>query len=160
MSYQDLFTALNAAKVRYLVVGGVAMVLHGAVRMTADLDLAISLDAENVRRFLDLMKGSGYLPKIPVSPDDFADPKHRKKWKEEKNMTVFSWHHPRRPEELLDVFIEEPLDFISAYARKTDVPLGSTSVPVVSIIDLIRMKEKTGRPQDLADVAALQDMLK
>jgi predicted nucleotidyltransferase len=43
MPYQDLFIALNTAQVRYLVVGGVAMVLHGAVRMTADLDLAISL---------------------------------------------------------------------------------------------------------------------
>jgi hypothetical protein len=101
----------------------------------------------------------GYRPKIPVLPDDFADPKHRKKWKEEKNMTVLSWHHPQRPEELLDVFIEEPLDFVAAYGRKKDVPLATTSIPVVSIADLIRMKEKIGRPQDIADIAALRGMI-
>ena len=77
--YSELFAAFEKAKIRYLVVGGVAVVLHGFLRATADLDLIIALDPENVEKFLRLMKELGYKPRVPVSIDDFASPEQRKK---------------------------------------------------------------------------------
>lgn len=159
MFYQRLFSALNEAGIQYLVAGGVAVVLHGAVRMTADLDLAIALDEKNVRGFLQLLKKEGYRPKIPVALEDFSDPQKRQTWKREKGMRVFSLYHPQRPEELIDVFIEDPLPFYKAYDRKKTVRAGDVAVSLFSIEDLIQMKKMSNRPQDKADIQALRQLL-
>ncbi len=65
--------ALEAAGVRYLVVGGVAVVLHGHPRLTADLDLALALDTGNVRAAFAALAGLGYRPRVPVTAESFAD---------------------------------------------------------------------------------------
>ena len=52
MFYEDVFRALNKGKVRYAVAGGVAVVLHGYIRFTADLDLIIHLEEKNIDKFL------------------------------------------------------------------------------------------------------------
>jgi hypothetical protein len=62
MFYEDLFAALHAGQIRYLVVGAVAMNLHGAPRMTADLDLVVDLERGNLAKMLDLLDGLGYRP--------------------------------------------------------------------------------------------------
>lgn len=129
MYYQGLFSALNENKIRFLVAGGVAVALHGAVRMTADLDLILSLDDRNVRSFIGLMSRRGYSPKAPVPALDFADPAKRKLWKDEKNMIAFSWVHSQRPEEIIDVFVEDPVRFEESYPRRASVQLGGTPIP-------------------------------
>lgn len=158
MMYQELLKALENSKVRYVVVGGVAVILHGFVRSSMDLDIVISLDPVNTRHFLDLVKGLGYLPKIPVPLEDFADPQKRKEWHDAKNMLVFSLHHSKRYEELIDVFIEDVVPFEDLYARRVQVPAGDLSVPIASIEDLTTMKRIAGRAQDLRDIEALEDI--
>ena len=111
MLYEHLFRGMNEGRVRYVVVGGVAMVLHGVVRLTADLDLAVDLAPANVQAFLAAMTGLGYVPRLPVRAVDFADPANRAAWKREKGMTMFSFRHPERQIELVDVFVEDPLPF-------------------------------------------------
>jgi len=64
MYYQDVFTILNEKNVRYVVIGGIALVLHGVLRMTVDLDLIIDLEEENIDRFLSAMKSLGYNQKL------------------------------------------------------------------------------------------------
>lgn len=59
--------ALNSAGVRYLVVGGVAVVLHGHLRTTADLDLVVQLERENVLKAVRALAGLGYRPRAPVA---------------------------------------------------------------------------------------------
>jgi len=156
--YEDLLNALEEQHVRYLVVGGVAVILHGFVRATADLDLLVGLDPKNVDTFLALMKTKGYKPKAPVSLDDFKVAENRKKWKSEKGMIVFSLFHPERSQELIDIFTEETIPFEEAYKRRVMVPLGMTQISVVSTEDLIILKQKAGRPQDIQDIQALKDM--
>ncbi len=156
--YQDLLKALEEARIRYLVVGGVAVVLHGFVRSTVDLDLLIGLDPKNVDTFLDLMKKRGYKSKVPVPMDDFKEPDNRRKWKTEKGMIVFSFFHPQRNQELVDIFIEEPIPFEEAYQRRVMVSLGTTQISVVCPEDLITLKQKAGRPQDMQDIQALRDL--
>jgi hypothetical protein len=86
---EKLFAALNAAGIRYLVVGGLAVLAHGYLRVTRDLDLVISLDGNNPRRALELFARYGYRPNIPVDLMDFADPEKRRIWQREKGMQVY-----------------------------------------------------------------------
>ena len=58
--YEEIFRLLDTGKIRYMVVGGVAVVLHGFLRATADLDLMVALESKNLKRFLALMKTHGY----------------------------------------------------------------------------------------------------
>ena len=59
---EELLNALNAERVRYLVVGGVAVVLHGYTRATFDLDLVINLESSNLERALQVLASRGFRP--------------------------------------------------------------------------------------------------
>ncbi len=152
---ENILAALNRSRVRYLVVGGVAVVLHGHLRTTMDLDLVIELQAENVRQALEALGGLGLQPIVPVPLTAFADPATRKSWVEDRNMIVFSLWHPSKPTLKIDIFVSEPFDFDEAYKRAARVDLGRTEATVVALDDLIALKRDAGRPQDLADVESL-----
>lgn len=158
MLYEDLFRGLSGKGVRYVVVGGVALVLYGVVRFTADLDLLVALDRENVRVFVDAMTEFGYLPRLPVRAEDLADPQIRKQWKEEKGMQVFSFYHPERPMELVDIFLAEPIEFAEVERDMRVFQARGVEIPVISIPHLKLLKKLSGRPQDLADIQSLEDL--
>ena len=155
---EEVLEALNQAQVRYLVVGGVAVVLHGYLRTTADLDLVVQLDHENVLRAMDALGKLGYRPRAPVSPESFADEKVRKQWLHEKQLTVFSMWSSTRPDLEIDLFVEEPFDFDEAYARALRVPLERIEITLVSLDDLLALKRRAGRALDHQDVAALESL--
>lgn len=155
-SLETIFAALYRAEVRYLVVGGVALVLHGHPRFTADLDLVLALDAENVRAAVGALSELGYRPRVPVRAEDLADPEQRADWIRNKGMIVFSLASPSHPTTEVDLFVEQPFPFEAAYRRATWTDLGTTQVPVASLPDLIQMKRNAGRPRDLEDVRILE----
>ncbi|MDO8520229.1 MAG: nucleotidyl transferase AbiEii/AbiGii toxin family protein [Deltaproteobacteria bacterium] len=155
-----IFKALNQAKIRYLVAGGVAINLHGIERATADLDLIIHLEVPNVLKFAKLMTRLGYQPKVPVKAEDLADPEKRKSWIDEKNMIVFSFINPKEPQELIDIFVQHPLPFEGMYKRKAGKKALGTVIPVLSIDDLIVLKKRAGRPKDIFDLGYLMPLAK
>jgi len=155
LAIEQVLAALNAEKVRYLVVGGVAVVLHGHLRTTADLDLVVELAPDNARRAISALARLGFRPRAPVPAEQFADPNARRAWIDEKGLTVFSLWSDRLPEIEVDLFVKEPFQFDEVYARAVRVPLDTTTVTVVSLADLIALKQAAGRPVDLADVEAL-----
>ena len=136
ISYRQLFVALSAAKIRYLVAGGVAVNLHQVQRATADLDLILHLERENLLQFAKLMTQLGYQPKAPVKGEDFADPLLRKIWITEKNMKVFSFIHLKNPYELIDIFVEEPRPFAELEKNKLEIAAFGIIIPVLGIDDL------------------------
>jgi Nucleotidyl transferase AbiEii toxin, Type IV TA system len=138
------------------VVGGVAVVLHGHPRFTADLDLVLALDPDNLARALPTLEALGYRPRAPVSLAQFADPVQRQLWIDEKSKTVFSLWSPQLPATEIDLFAAEPLPFEAAYRRALRADLGTATATVASLTDLIALKRRAGRPQDLADIAALE----
>src|SRR4051794_36445117 len=71
--YADVFGALDRADVRYVVVGGVAVVLSGHARLTVDLDLVLDLGQDNALRAVDALLGCGLQPRLPVDAHQFAD---------------------------------------------------------------------------------------
>jgi hypothetical protein len=156
--YEELFRRLAAERIRYVVVGGVALVLHGVVRFTADLDLMVALDHKNLWTFLEAMEGLGYSPKLPLRAEDLANPRLRADWKEMRGMQVFTFYHPQRPMELVDVFIDEPVDFAAVERDSQIFKARDVEIPVISIPHLKQLKALSGRPQDLADIQALEDL--
>jgi hypothetical protein len=155
-SIETVIAALNAAKVRYLVVGGVAVVLHGHLRTTADLDLVVELVPENARRAIEALRALGFAPRAPVAAEQFADPAAREGWIAEKGLTVFSMASDRLKGLEVDLFVREPFEFAAAWARAVRVPLDEAIATVASIDDLVALKRASGRPVDLEDVEALE----
>ena len=158
MFHEELFEKLNRSGVDYVVVGGVALVLHGVVRLTADLDLMVHLEEGNLSKFVNIMNELGYRPKVHVKAEEFVSAKNRATWLKEKNMKVFSFFHPQKAINLVDVFVEEPVDYGLIRSDAVEMMSGSVSIPVVSVKNLIRLKEISGRPQDIADIAALKEI--
>jgi hypothetical protein len=156
--FEPVLEALNEAEVRYLVVGGVAVVLHGHLRTTGDLDLVIDMSPDNLARALDALERLGFRPRPPVPLRSFADPETRRSWIETKNLQVFSlWHEDLSGFEV-DLFVEEPFDFDQAWKGRVEVELGGTSAAVVGLDDLLTLKRASGRALDLEDVAVLESL--
>lgn len=162
MLYEDLFKALNKNKVKYAIAGGVAVNLYGVERATRDLDLLLAMDEENLLKAASVFKNLGYSPKVPVKPEDFANEQMREKWIKEKNMIVFSYIDLKKPYVLIDIIISSPLKYedisknVSILTSKDE----AIRVPVISIDDLIKMKKKANRLQDISDVEMLKKVKK
>ncbi len=159
MFYEHIFRGLYAARVRYLIVGAVAINLHGVPRMTADLDLMLDLRQDNLRTFVETLTTLGYKPHVPVQAADLLDPSTRREWRETKSMVMFTFIHPARPYEEIDIFLENPIDFEAAYAGRTDSAIGDFTVSIAGISDRIALKRLAGREQDVSDIAALTRLL-
>ncbi|MDQ2732429.1 MAG: hypothetical protein M3Y56_12285, partial [Armatimonadota bacterium] len=127
---------LNQAGVRYLVVGGLAVVAHGYTRFTADVDLVVDLENDNLQRAIQAFSDLGYRPRAPVGLEQFADAMTRALWIEEKGLTVLSLFSPQHPWTEVDLFVEAPFDFGRAYASAANLEIARGLVaPFVSLHD-------------------------
>jgi hypothetical protein len=156
--FSPVFAALNRAAVRYVVVGGLATVLHGHARLTADVDLVIDLDPSAAARAMRALKSLGLVPRAPVEILDFAVPARRQAWISGKGMRVFSLYDPSQPMREVDLFAESPMDFEVLWGESEVMELGSGPVHVASIPHLVALKRMAGRPQDLLDIEALEEI--
>ena len=156
-SLELIVRALLEAKVRYLVVGGIAVIAHGYVRLTVDVDLLIHLEPANVVAALKALEGLGYRPTIPVTTEQFADGALRERWVAEKQMKVLKLYSEAHRETTIDVFVSDPLGFNDAYGRVVEQKLtDQLSVPVCGYEDLVKLKRLASRPKDLADLEQLR----
>lgn len=149
--FEPLFAALNEANVRYVVVGGLAVVLHGHARLTADVDLIIDLEAEETRRTMNVLTTLGLRPRVPVPAESFADAAQRERWISERAMRVFSLYDPENPLRAVDLFVDHPIDFEELWAESDTVDISGTAIRIASLEHLIRLKEIAGRAQDLEE---------
>ena len=156
---RTILSALNDANVRYLIVRGLAVVPHGYLRFTQDIDLVVQLERENVLRAMNALTAIGYRPLIAVDAAQFADETLRQQWRDEKGMIVFQLFNPRRESTRVDIFVKEPFVFTQEFKTANWHTWGKLRVPVLRIEALIAMKHAAGRPQDLADAALLRDIL-
>lgn len=155
-SVSALIQALTAADVRYLLVGGLAVVAHGYVRFTADVDVVLDLQDNNVRRASAALAGLGYRPRAPVALEDFIDPAKRAAWVRDKGLTVFSLYSAEHPATEVDLFVEAPFNFDEAYARAVRMELAPEVIATfVGLDDLLALKQRAGRAQDALDIAQL-----
>ena len=140
--FRDLFVELNAHGVEFLVVGAHALAAHGHVRATKDLDVWVRADRENAVRILRALSAFG-APTDGVTEEDFASP----------GITFQIGVEPVRIDIITAV---DGLTFEPAWQNRVASEYGGEPVFVVSRDDLIRNKRASARPQDLADLAALE----
>lgn len=160
MFYFEVFEALYREKIKYLVVGGLAVNLHGVPRVTYDLDIIISTDRNNVLKLNNTLMNLGYVPRLPVNPDDMADEKILNDWVENHNMKAFSFYHRKENLKVIDIVIEHPLNFNKAFQNRIIKKVDDVEINVASVDDMISMKKATNRPKDISDMELLKEAKK
>ena len=160
MFYIDLFSALGQARVRYVIVGGLALNLHGVERATMDIDLAMALDAPNWHAALEVFKALRLTPVAPVTFEQVADPAQLREWKRDRHKLVFGLQSTVTHGPTVDVLIDPPVVFAELADRAVVKQVGPLAIPVAAIDDLIALKRMAGREIDLADIEALEALKK
>jgi hypothetical protein len=156
VDFISLFAVLAATRIRFVVVGGLAMLLQGVDRLTADADLVVDLAADELADAIRALTASGYRPLAPVDPLALLDAATRADWQRSKGMTVFSFWDSTHTRPTVDVLLESPVPFEELWERADIIKIGSTDVRVAARDDLIRLKESSGRERDQADIEALR----
>jgi predicted nucleotidyltransferase len=153
----SVLAALDDSGVRFVVVGGVAVVLHGHTRSTVDLDLVVDLASDDAVLAIEALSDAGLEPRLPVDARDFADEAIRRSWIEERGLQVFTMLDPEGLL-LVDVFAESPIPFEDLLRESKAVDLDGHEIHIASIDHLIAMKRAAGRAQDVADIEALESL--
>lgn len=154
-SYKHVFEALDAANVDYIIVGGVAMNLLGCPRFTNDIDVLLALNTENIHKMTKAMAYLGYEKRIPLELDELGDEKKAVEFVKEKNLLAYTFYHPKEPLYSVDVLVDASLKFDSFKQNMLYKDVWGLSLPVVSIDDLIGLKQGTDREKDALDIANL-----
>ena len=160
MYYFEILEGLYKSKVKYLIVGGLSVNLYGVPRVTQDIDIVIAMDRENVLKITFLLKELGYVTRLPVSPDDLANPDKVKDWIENKNLKAFSFYHKNENYKVVDIVLVHPLDFEKSFKNRTVKRAKDIDIYLASIDDVVKMKEFSGRSQDLSDIEMLNKVRK
>ncbi len=156
MFYTEILESFYKNNIRYLLVGGLALNLHGIPRTTFDMDIIIPPDKKNAENLINTIKELKYVPRLPENPLRITDPKVLKDWIENKNMKAFSFYNTTDNAQIIDIVLVHPLDFNTAEARKNIFHFKDIDIPVLSIDDLIEMKRFSGRPKDISDAELLK----
>jgi len=139
--FSDLLKLFNANRVRYLVVGGYALVQYAEPRYTKDLDLWTSTDPANAKAVYLALRQFG-APLAGLTEEDFAEDGY--------------FYQMGVPPLRVDILMGIPgVDFGDAWPRRVEVDFDGLLVPFISREDLVKAKRASGRPQDLIDVALL-----
>ncbi len=156
--FLSVLRAFQEAGVRYVLVGGLAVLLHGIDRLTADIDLVVDLAPEQASKAVETLLALGFRTHAPVDARQFADATVRKSWQTESGMLVLSFWDPQNQRPTVDLFADYPMDFEVLYAHSLLLPLAATSVRVASVEHLIAIKRAAGRSKDLDDANRLADL--
>jgi hypothetical protein len=147
---ERIFATLDAHGVEYVVVGGIAVQVHGHVRMTNDVDLIPSPTPENLARLADVLTELDARVLNPGSEHLKIDARMLPR----ATLWQFSTRHGD-----IDVLHDAPgaAPFPQLRERALMIVPGDHPIPIAGRDDLIKMKRATGRPVDLADIAALTE---
>jgi predicted nucleotidyltransferase len=155
--YEEILREFQKKKVKYVLVGGVASNLLGALRSTYDLDLLVELSDTNLGKIVKVLKKYGYRVKQPVDPMGIADKRTRTDWIENKHLKAFNFYKDAEWKEI-DLIIKSPVSFKEARKSAVCFKIGNLTLRVISIDNLIKMKKKTGRERDKLDIKELKKL--
>lgn len=156
MKIAELLQALSEGQVQYVLVGGVAVQLHGYMRSTFDIDLVLAMNDENLMRFIDVAKRFGLTPSIPVPIDSLRDAAQIEQWHQDKGMLAFALREPHVGGGVVDVLVRPVVPFEQLQQNAVMGELSGWQVPIASIDDLLAMKRHANRDKDRLDIAALE----
>ncbi len=156
MKIVELLQSLADNQVQYVLVGGLAVQLHGFMRATFDVDLVLAMNDENLLRFINVAKRHALVPGIPVPIDSLRDAAQIDQWHREKGMLAFSLREQGAGGSVVDVLVRPPVSFERLCSNAVTGMLFGRSVAIASIEDLLVMKQFANRPKDQLDIAALE----
>ena len=140
--FREFIQSLNDNGVRYLVIGGYAVALHGYPRYTKDMDVWIELSAENAARMVKALEQFGF-GSLGLQASDFSEP----------DQVIQLGYPPAR----IDLITTAPgVEFESCYESRVEVEIEGVVVNFIDRESLKRSKRATGRLQDLADLENLE----
>jgi predicted nucleotidyltransferase len=140
--FRELLSILEKHEVRYLVIGGYAVMLYSEPRWTKDLDLWISTDPANARATFEALREFG-APLAGLEEEDFARPGH--------------FYQMGNPPLRVDVMMDIPGgNFDAAWERRNTIELDGNRIHFIGREDLVAVKLASGRDQDLKDVESVQ----
>ena len=156
----EILTAFAAARVKFVVCGGVAVVLHGIERMTMDLDLSVDMTMPNMQRFIDAARKLKLTPRVPLPPEVLLDSDKVAALVKEKNALVFTFVDNDNPFRQVDILLTEEHSYDRLAKDAHAVTLDGHKVLVVSRRRLIAMKNRIHPPRmkDLFDLEHLQNL--
>jgi hypothetical protein len=141
--FKELLKIFEKHKIRYLIVGGYAVMKYSEPRFTKDLDVFIATDQENAKSVYWALKEFG-APLENLSSDDFAHEGY--------------FYQMGRPPLRVDIMMSIPgIEFDVAWKNREVVEFNDIKLFFISRSDLIRTKEASGRPQDKIDIEKLKE---
>ncbi|TGL75687.1 DUF6036 family nucleotidyltransferase [Leptospira jelokensis] len=143
---------LSKEGIPFAIVGGYAVAIHGVARGTFDLDVITEISEENFLKMESILGSIGLKSILPISATEIF--RNLELYQREKNLIAWNFVNPERQRESLDIILTEDIRNCKIEQAKTDF----ASLPVISLEDLIRMKSKTNRAQDIEDVRALRKL--
>lgn len=154
MFIKNLCNQLKSKNIEFAIVGGVAVILHGVSRGTMDVDMVIKWQKNQLDNTIETFKELGLVSRLPITSEQVFN--SRDELIQQKNLIAWNFYNPNNITEQVDLLINydlltEQIDFVQA---------NNCSIPILKIKDLIEMKEKCGRPQDVEDVKGLKEILK
>jgi hypothetical protein len=157
---RDIVVAMADKKIDFVIAGGVAVVLHGVERVTLDLDVSLSMESKNLKRFLAVMKDRGMTPRAPVPPETLLDAGQLDRIVKEKHAVVFTFVDADNPLKQVDVFLRDHLRYEVLAGDAVTVEIGGRPVRIVSRRRLIAMKRRVRppRPKDRWDADELEKL--
>ena len=147
---EKLANAFNEQGLCFALVGGHAVALHGAVRGTVDVDFVFKWNKSTLITAEKILNQLGLVSRLPINANDVYS--FRDEYINKRNLIAWNFYNPASMMEQVDIIITYDL----APAKVKNIQVGATQVPVLKVAELIKMKQASGREQDLLDVDALQ----
>lgn len=139
--FKEFIQFLNANNVRYLVVGGYAVAIHGHPRYTKDLDIWLEMSPENAENLIQALKQFGF-SSLGLQSQDFLTP----------NQIIQLGYPPHRIDLLTNI---DGVDFANCYPSRLEIIIDDVVVNFIDLDNLRKNKQASGRLQDLADLENL-----
>lgn len=141
--FKEFLKLLNAADVRYLLVGGYAVGYHGYPRATADMDVWVAISPDNAVKLVDAFHRFG-----------MTDPNLTPGLFQERGKIIRMGVPPMRIEVLTEI---DGVDFDECYAARVTAQIDGQPIPMISLAHLLQNKRAAGRHKDLDDLENLSD---
>ena len=138
--FKEFIELLNNNNVKYLVIGGYAVVYHGYVRSTNDIDIWVDISAENIKKLLKTLEDFGF-SSLNLKEEDFSP-----------NQIIQLGYPPNR----IDLITTPAgVDFETCFKAKEQATIDNITINIIDLTNLIKAKKASNRTRDLADVEEL-----
>ena len=141
--FKEFIQLLNDNQVKYLIIGGYAVAIHGHPRYTKDIDIWIEMSPENSQKLMTALTQFGF-GSLGLTPEDFQFPDQ-----------IIQLGYP--PNRIDLITTPDGIDFETCYQAKIEVIINNIIVNFIDLENLRKNKKASGRLQDLADLENLPD---